>query len=55
MGTLCAQLLLQIYADLFETVQVILMSTHNMRFYGEITKIIPKLSSNTLIIFSTAK
>ena len=30
----------------------ILMSTHNICFYGEITKIIPKLSSNTLLICS---
>ena len=29
------------------------MSTHNIYFYGEITKIIPKLSSNTLRICST--
>ena len=29
------------------------MSTHNICFYGEITKIIPKLSSNTLLICST--
>ena len=26
-----------------------LMSTHNICFYGEIVKIIPELSSNTLI------
>ena len=26
------------------------MSTQNIRFYGEIMKIIPKLSSNTLLI-----
>ena len=30
----------------------ILMSTHNICFYGEITKIIPKLSLNTLLICS---
>ena len=30
-----------------------LRSTHNISFYGEITKIIPKLSSNTLLICST--
>ena len=29
------------------------MSTHNIRFYGEISKIIPKLSPNTLLICST--
>ena len=29
------------------------MSTHNIGFNGEITKIIPKLSSNTLLICST--
>ena len=29
------------------------MSTHNICFYGEITKIIPKLSSITLLICST--
>ena len=29
--------------------EAILMSTHNIHFYGEITKIIPKLSSNTLL------
>ena len=29
------------------------MSTHNICFYGEIMKIIPKLSSNTLLICST--
>ena len=31
------------------------MSIHNVCFYGEVTKIIPKLSSNTLLIRSTAK
>ena len=31
------------------------MSTHNICFYGEISKIIPKLSSNTLLIFSTER
>ena len=31
------------------------MSTHNICFHGEITKIIPKLSSNTLLICSTGK
>ena len=31
------------------------MSTHNIRFYGEITKIIPKLSSNSLLICSTVQ
>ena len=30
------------------------MSTHNICFYGEITKMIPKLSSNTLPICFTA-
>ena len=34
--------------------EAILMSTHNICFYEEITKIIPKLSSNTLLICSTA-
>ena len=29
------------------------MSTHNLCFNGEITEIIPKLSSNTLLICST--
>ena len=29
------------------------MSTHDICFYGEITKIIPKLSSNTLLICSS--
>ena len=29
------------------------MSTHNIRFYGEITKMIPKLSLNTHLICST--
>ena len=29
------------------------MSTHNICFYGEICKIIPELSSNTLLICST--
>ena len=33
--------------------EVILMSTHNIWFYGEIAKIIPKLSSNTLLICPT--
>ena len=28
------------------------MSTHNIRFYGELTKIILQLSSNTLLICS---
>ena len=28
------------------------MSTHNICFYGELTEIIPKLSSNTLLICS---
>ena len=30
------------------------MSTHNIRFYGELTKIILQLSSNTLLICSPA-
>ena len=30
------------------------MNTHNICFYGEIGKIIPKLSQNTLLICSTA-
>ena len=29
------------------------MSTHNIDFYGEISKIISKLSSNTHLIFSS--
>ena len=29
------------------------MSTHNIRFYGELTKNILQLSSNTLLICST--
>ena len=29
------------------------MSTHNICFYGEITKSVPKLSSDTLLICST--
>ena len=33
--------------------EAILMSTHNICFYGEITKIIPKFSSNTLLICSS--
>ena len=33
--------------------EVILMSTHNIRFYGELTKIILQLSSNTHFICST--
>ena len=33
--------------------EAILMSTHNICFYGEPTKIIPKLSSNTLLICFT--
>ena len=31
----------------------ILMSTHNVSFYGELTKIILQLSSNTLLVCST--
>ena len=30
------------------------MSTHNIQFYGELTKIILQLSSNTLLICSSA-
>ena len=30
------------------------MSIHNVCFYGEITKIVPKLSSDTLLICFTA-
>ena len=37
----------------FSMKAAILMSTHNICFYGEISKMIPKLSSNTLHIFST--
>ena len=33
--------------------QAILMSTHNICFYRELTKIILELSSNTLVICST--
>ena len=36
-------------------VEAILMSTHNVGFYAEITKIIPKLSSDTLLICSAAE
>ena len=38
---------------LIKTGEAILMRTHNICVYGEISKIIPKLSSNTLIICST--
>ena len=34
-------------------IAAILMSTHNICFNGDITKVIPKLSSNTLLICST--
>ena len=34
---------------LWVLIRAILMSTHNICFYGEITKIIPKLSSNTVL------
>ena len=33
--------------------EAILMSTHNIPFYGELTKIILHLSLNTLLICST--
>ena len=33
--------------------EAILMSTHNICFYGEMRKIIPKLSPNTQLICST--
>ena len=33
--------------------EAILMSTHNICFYGELIKIIPQLSSNTLLIRSS--
>ena len=33
--------------------EAILMSTHNICFYGELTKIILQLSSTTLLICST--
>ena len=33
--------------------EAILMSTHNICFYGELTKIILELSPNTLLICST--
>ena len=33
-------------------VEAILMSTHNIPVYGEISKIIPQLSQNTLLICS---
>ena len=36
-----------------ENVRAILMSTHNIRFYEELTKIILQLSSNTPFICST--
>ena len=32
--------------------EAILMSTHNVCFYGELQKIIVQLSSNTLLIYS---
>ena len=35
--------------------ETILLSTHNISFYGEIMNIIPKLSSNTLLICFTAE
>ena len=34
-------------------VEAILVSTHNICFYGKLWKIIPKLSSNTLLICCT--
>ena len=34
--------------------EAILMSTHNIRFYGELTEIILQLSANTHLIFSIA-
>ena len=37
----------------FRLAEAILMSTHSICFYGEIMKIIPKLSSNTLLICFT--
>ena len=33
--------------------KAILMSAHNICFYGEISKIILQLSSNTLLIYKT--
>ena len=33
--------------------EAILMTIHNVSFYGEITKVTPILSSNTLLICST--
>ena len=36
-----------------ENYEAILMSTHNICFYGELTRIILELSSNTLLICST--
>ena len=35
--------------------EAILMSTHNICFFGELTKIIVQLSSNTLLICSSAQ
>ena len=35
--------------------KAILMSTHNICFYGELSKIILQLSSNTLLICSTVR
>ena len=35
--------------------EAILMSTHNICFYGDLTKIIPELSSDTFLICSTVK
>ena len=37
----------------FYGAEAILMNTHNIGFYGEVRNIIPKLSSNTLLICST--
>ena len=34
--------------------EAILMSTHNVRFYGELAKIVLQLSLNTLLICSSA-
>ena len=45
--------ILQTYVVVDTNDEVILMSMHNICFYGEIMKIIPKSSSNTLLICST--
>ena len=41
-----------VFMEKFRLVEAILMSTHNIYFYGEIWKILSKLSQNTLLICS---